>query len=104
MSYSKTPLLFLSLFCAQLLITACTTAEKASTKKGYLHSGIYFGKNLSNIYKLGIKDGCKTSKGAYTKSHYLFTRKSEYVDGWFMGRNKCKHLLKINKNGDIISL
>jgi len=104
MSYSKTPLLFLSLFSALLLVSACTTGKKANTKGGYLHSGIYFGLNLSNIYKEGIKDGCKTSKGAYTKSHYLFKKKAEYADGWFIGRNKCLHLLKINKNGDIISL
>jgi len=85
-----------------LLLNACTPSEVPVNEGGYYHSGIYFGSNLSNAYKKGVKDGCTTAKGKYKKSHWFFNNKKKYTDGWFLGRNKCKNLLKINDNGDII--
>ena len=100
MSNTKILLLVSTLF----LLSACTTNKKPIKKDGYYHSGIYFGLKLPKMQQRGIEDGCKTSKGVYTKSHELFKTQQQYVDGWFLGRNKCLKLLKINKNGDIISL
>jgi len=98
MTYTKTILLLGS----TLLFSACTPNEVPLNEGGYYHSGIYFGSNFSDIYKKGIKDGCTTSKGKYKKSRTFFKHKKEYADGWFLGRNKCRNLLKINENGDLI--
>ena len=98
MTYTKTVLLLGS----TLVFNACSPNEVSIEEGGYYHSGIYFGSNLPYTYKKGIKDGCTTSKGKYKKSHWLFKNQKNYVDGWFLGRNKCKDLLKINKNGDVI--
>lgn len=84
------------------LFTGCKPNHLPPSKGGFTHSGIYFGAHFTDIYKKGVKDGCKTSKGKYTKSHWSFQNKQDYVDGWFLGRNRCKDLLKINKNGDLI--
>ena len=73
-----------------------------ANKGGYYYNHIYFGSHLTKSYKRGVRDGCSTAKGKYTKSHWFFQNKKEYVDGWFMGRNKCRGLLKIDKNGDLI--
>jgi len=98
MKYTKTILLSSSI----LLFNACSPNELPINEGGYYHSHIYFGANLANAYKKGIRDGCTTAKGKYKKSHWFFNNKKEYVDGWFVGRNKCRDLLKIDENGDLI--
>ncbi|MEN8727700.1 MAG: hypothetical protein ABF276_07040 [Sulfurovum sp.] len=76
-------------------LTGCSSKKESVHQSGYYHSGIYFGKNFSANYQQGIADGCSTSKGVYTKSHTLFNNDKYYNDGWFLGRNKCRHLLVI---------
>ena len=78
------------------------SSKVPANKGGYYYNDIYFGSHLPKAYKRGIRDGCNTAKGKYTKSHWFFQNKKDYVDGWFIGRNKCKGLLKIDKNGDLI--
>ena len=86
---------FLAIGSALFYITGCGHQTAPVAKKGYYHSGIYFGKNFSANYQQGIADGCSTSKGVYTKSHTLFNNDQNYNNGWFLGRNRCKHLLVI---------
>lgn len=78
---------------ALFYITGCKSEREADPKSGYYYSGIYFGKDFSPIYQQGIRDGCTTAKGKYKKSHTLFNYDQNYNDGWFLGRNKCRHLL-----------
>ncbi|HIP27980.1 MAG TPA: hypothetical protein EYG82_02270 [Sulfurovum sp.] len=85
-----------------ILLSGCKPRHLPASKGGYTYSGIYFGAHFNSTYKQGIRDGCKTAKGVYRKSHWFFQNKQDYVDGWFLGRNKCKKLLKINKDGDLI--
>ena len=75
--------------------TGCEHKTEPVAKGGYYHSGIYFGKNFSTNYRQGIVDGCTTAQGKYTKSHTLFNNSVDYNNGWFLGRNRCKHLLVI---------
>jgi len=98
MTFTKTILLSSTIF----LLSACMPNEVPVEDGGYYHSGIYFGAHFPDIYKKGIRDGCTTAKGKYKKSHWLFNNKKEYVDGWFLGRNKCRVLLNIDENGDLI--
>ncbi len=76
-------------------LSGCSSKNKSIPINGYSHSGIYFGKNFSVDYQQGIADGCSTSKGKYTKSHMLFNNSRDYNNGWFLGRNRCLHLLDI---------
>ena len=94
MFHGKTiPLLLIG--SALLYLTGCSPEKKPVPENGYYHSNIYFGKNFSANYQQGIADGCSTSKGVYTKSHTLFNNDQNYNNGWFLGRNRCKHLLAI---------
>jgi hypothetical protein len=86
-----------------LLFTGCNSSHSTPAhKEGYYYRGIFFGKNLSSPFKRGIRDGCETSRGVYTKSHKLFNQNIDYYNGWFKGRNKCRNLLRIDSNGDLI--
>ena len=76
-------------------LTGCSPKKEPVHQSGYYHSGIYFGKNFPANHQQGIADGCSTSKGKYTKSHALFNNDKGYNNGWFLGRNRCKHLLVI---------
>ncbi len=80
-----------------LLLAGCASNQTNATKLnylgGYTYSGITFGKNLSQLYKRGVRDGCQTAKGYYTKSHRLFNDEVDYYRGWFAGRRRCRDLL-----------
>jgi hypothetical protein len=97
MQYSRLITISLTAISA-FLLNACSSAEVPVDKGGYYHSGIYFGKQLPDIYKKGINDGCTTAKGYYRKSHTLFNNNQNYHDGWFLGRNRCRKLLITDKS------
>jgi len=78
--------------------SACSSSKVPASKGGYSHSGIYFGKNFPPNYQQGIADGCTTAKGDYKKSHKLFNNNFNYNQGWFLGRNRCRPLLVIDKD------
>jgi len=80
-----------------LFLPACKSNNTPRYFSGYTYSGVSFGKDLSDIYKKGIRDGCETAKGTYTKSHRLFNQNIDYYEGWFLGRNRCRHLLIIEE-------
>ena len=85
-----------------LLFTGCSTKKIPSSKGGYTYKGIYFGSYFTKHFKEGINEGCETARGDYTKNHWLFKHSKDYKNGWFLGRNRCKKLLKIDKNGDLV--
>ena len=78
-------------------LTGCAPAKAPVSKGGYYHSNIYFGKHFSANYQQGIADGCTTAQGDYKKSHTLFNNDKGYNNGWFLGRNRCKHLLVVEE-------
>jgi hypothetical protein len=87
---------------ALLLFNACTSAEIPESDGGFYYNEIYFGQNLSPSTQKGISDGCQTAKGKYTKLHSKFNQNNEYNNGWFLGRKRCSHLLKIDDKGDLL--
>lgn len=87
--YKYLPLLLLSI----LLFVACEKTNPTPADGGFYVSGIYFGQHLKHPYKSGVRDGCMTAQGDYQKDHTRFKYSKSYVDGWFIGRNFCKHLL-----------
>ncbi len=96
-------LLFTSvLITGSLTFSGCQSNGSSRYKEGYVYHGIYFGKGLSPHAKQGIRDGCETSRGVYTKSHTLFNDDNDYYNGWFTGRNRCRGLLQIEEDGNLI--
>jgi hypothetical protein len=91
-----------SLLISILFLLGCSSGENPTPQNGFHYRGVYFGEHLSSTFQHGIKDGCETSRGIYTKSHRLFNNDNDYYQGWFIGRNKCRHLLKIDENGDLV--
>ena len=78
-------------------LSGCSATQAPVSKGGYYNSGIYFGRNLAPAYKKGIKAGCQSAKGNYSKNHYLFKNNNEYNNGWFIGRNRCNDLITITE-------
>jgi hypothetical protein len=85
-----------------LLLSSCQSGSSPKYSSAYIYQGIYFGRNFSSSYKQGIRDGCETSRGIYTKSHKLFNNNNDYYNGWFLGRHKCLGLLKIDEEGNLV--
>lgn len=98
MSEKKSVLLLIIGGITLFYLTGCGSSKVPENKGGYTYSGIYFGKNYSHYFKKGIEDGCITAKGDYKKSHIFFNNNKDYNDGWFLGRNRCKHLLIIDED------
>ena len=103
MRYTKSILLLSTL----VLLSACGKRKVKHYKNSFYHEGIYFGTQVSTAFKYGVRDGCQTAKGFYKKNSPAFNRASSvtytnkkyinpnntYQNGWFLGRNKCRHLL-----------
>jgi len=85
-----------------LLLQACSQKKISPAQGGYYYNGIYFGSHFTMHYKDGIEQGCITAKGSYKKDHWLFKHSKDYKTGWFLGRNRCRHLRKIDENGDLV--
>lgn len=64
--------------------------EGSYSGEGFIYNGHNFGQNRNVDFKQGVKDGCKTSTGAYTKNHALFNNSNSYHTGWEDGRMNCK--------------
>ena len=96
MFQKKSILLLTTVITTLFYLTGCGSSKVPEHRGGYYHSDVYFGKNFSDYFKEGIEDGCTTAKGDYKKSHTRFNEYEDYKDGWFLGRNRCKHLLVID--------
>ena len=64
------------IFTVSLLFTACTNSSSLAPVE-------------TSSFKQGSQDGCRTSKGTYTKNSNSFNNNKDYNDGWFYGRRKC---------------
>ncbi len=72
-----------------LLLTACTSSA-INSYNDYIYQGINFGSDRDASFKKGVRDGCRTSNGDYTKDHNLFSSSESYKVGWEDGRLQCK--------------
>ncbi len=103
MTHIKLSTFALVLLGISFQMSGCTQEQPLPPHKGgFYYRDIYFGKVNHPMYQAGIRDGCETARGFYTKSHNHFKQSSNYHEGWFLGRNRCRKLLRIDKNGDLI--
>ena len=69
-------------------VSHCTPT---SVRKGYFcYGGINFGKVEDPLYKKGIRDGCQTGKGNFSKDYHLSGSSESYREGWVRGRTLCR--------------
>jgi hypothetical protein len=85
-----------SLLVGTILLTGCTSSAPAPKKQdfpaspgAFVYEGRNFGTNRNDTYKQGVRDGCDTSQGVYTKNHALFNSNGSYHTGWEHGRIHC---------------
>jgi len=81
-----------------LIISGCsdTTPQFSMQNCGngnFCYNNINFGPTRGKDYEEGIKDGCKTAEGTFTKNYYMSSTNKDYFDGWILGRSKCKQKL-----------
>jgi len=94
--FTKKTLTLIFISTSFFSLSGCSSSKVPESEGGFYYSGIYFGKNFSYPFEMGIEDGCTTAKGDYKKQHTLFKYSEDYEDGWFLGRNRCKHLLVLD--------
>jgi len=60
-------------------------------KAGYFcYKAHNFGKDVSENYRQGVKDGCSTGEGRFRRNYHLSGISSDYKKGWDDGRAFCK--------------
>jgi len=76
---------------ASLLLGGCGSMSSLIPGGGeaYTYQGIDFGTDRNEAFKHGVRDGCATAAGTYTKDHTLFRSSGDYKVGWEDGRLKC---------------
>jgi len=66
------------------------------TANGYFcHKGYNFGKGKSIQFKSGVRDGCRTARGYFSKDYTVSSWSQDYIDGWDAGRTICRHEIPI---------
>ena len=75
---------------ATFLFTACGGGPNIIDENTFMYNGHNFGENRDSNFKQGVRDGCKTSNGEYTKDHAQFNTNQSYHIGWEDGRMNCK--------------
>jgi major membrane immunogen (membrane-anchored lipoprotein) len=78
-----------------LLLSSCSSKHHAASKRhisknDYVYNDINFGPNRDEDFKKGVRDGCKTTAGDYTKNSERFKNNQSYRVGWADGRMKCE--------------
>ena len=87
--FNQKTLLTTTAIAAGLFLSACTSSA-LPMENAYMHNGIHFGSDRNIDFKQGVRDGCRTSDGDYTKNHTLFNNNESYKVGWEDGRLQCK--------------
>ncbi len=93
--FSKISLICISIF----LINSCSSKKiildpNECKKEGlFCYKGVSYGKDRGPEFRRGVKDGCKTGEGTFTKDYSLSSTSKDYFDGWMLGRSKCKQIL-----------
>jgi len=59
----------------------------------YCYKSINFGKSEGADFEQGVRDGCTTAEGDFRKDYSKSSSSKTYVDGWMLGRSKCKQVL-----------
>jgi len=59
----------------------------------YCYKNINFGPSKGRSFEQGVRDGCRTKEGTFTKDYSKSNRDKNYVAGWILGLTKCKQKL-----------
>ncbi len=95
----KTKIIFLIISASMLsmIISGCVSrdscAHNASKYGYYCYKNHNYGKNRTTMYKAGVKAGCRTAEGYYTKDYASSSWSADYNLGWSDGRATCKHIV-----------
>ena len=82
---------------SMLVLSGCMSSSPRlcssnDTANGYFcHKGYNFGKDKSRQFKSGVRDGCRTARGYFTKDYTVSSWSKDYIDGWNAGRTRCRH-------------
>ncbi len=80
--------LFLLDGCTGISVSRCSST--APSRGYFCYQGYNFGRVLSTSHKQGIKDGCHTANGHFSKNYTLSAHSPDYTKGWDRGRATCK--------------
>ncbi len=80
--------LFLLDGCTGISVSRCSST--APTRGYFCYQGYNFGRNLTAPQRQGIKDGCRTANGRFSKDYTLSAHSPAYTKGWDRGRATCK--------------
>ncbi len=58
----------------------------------YCYKNINFGPSKGRLFEQGVRDGCRTREGTFTKD-YSRSRNKLYQEGWQLGMSRCKQQL-----------
>jgi hypothetical protein len=91
MNFKKGTLLVIAATAA-IFLSGCVSSESSIAPSGddFIYRGHDFGPDRDAGYRQGVKDGCRTTDGDYTKNHAAYKTEESYHMGWEHGRLHCK--------------
>jgi len=91
MSFKKSTLLVIAVTAA-VFLSGCVSSAPGVVpgEEDFIYRGHDFSPDRDAAYRQGVKDGCRTSDGDYTKNHAAYETGESYHTGWEDGRLHCK--------------
>ena len=56
----------------------------------YYYEGYNYGPNRNEMYRRGVRDGCRSSRGRWIKRRYEWNHFPVYREGWSAGYRRCR--------------
>jgi hypothetical protein len=80
----------LALFATGCTSTPVPCSPSAIALGEFCYAGIDFGRVDDPLRRRGIRDGCRTGRGFFTKEYRLSGSSRAYREGWVRGRTLCR--------------
>ena len=71
-------------------VAVAASHSDGSSTDNYYHHGHDYGEKRNYNYQRGVRDGCDSGRGRWTKDHYRFKHDYHYKDGWRAGHRRCR--------------
>jgi len=80
-----------------ILIDSCarrSTGLPLTCQPGmFCYKNINFGPSKGRAFEQGVRDGCQTREGTFTKDYSQSSTNKTYKEGWELGMSRCKQQL-----------
>jgi len=71
-------------------VAVAASHDDGSSTDNYYHHGHDYGENRNYGYQRGVRQGCDSRRGRWSKNDERYRHNQDYRNGWNAGFSRCK--------------